>query len=142
MQHDSLYQFWWRSQGLWLSKLAKVTLRLLDEGDLQTFRHHHSLKQPAFGVRMAWEYQTKAESGQMMWCVDATQPSLIYTDRGITDNSPPAIYYYQIIGDRTLVTTLDDIEERTALESDNCRLRELRTGGKLVKRLWENKFSA
>jgi hypothetical protein len=38
--HDTLYQFWVRSEGLWLSKLAKVTLRFLEEQELQTFRQH------------------------------------------------------------------------------------------------------
>ncbi len=141
-KHCNLYQFWWRSQGLWLSKLAKVTLRFLDEQELQTFQPIHRLEQPEFGVRMAWEYQTKSEVGQMMWCVDAAHPSLVFANQGITGDSPPAIYHYQMVDELTLVTTNGEIEERTALESDSCRLRELRTGGKLVKRLWENRFSA
>ena len=141
-RHGDLYQFWLRSQGLWLSKLAKVTLRLLDERELQTFQHIHLLEQPEFGIRMAWEYQTKSEVGQMMWCVDAAQSSLVFANQGIADHSPPAIYRYRMKGDRTLITTNGEIEEFTALESDSCRLRELRTGGKLVKRLWENRYSA
>jgi hypothetical protein len=141
-KHDRLYQFWWRSQGLWFSKLAKVTLRLLDERELQTFQHIHSLEHPEFGVRMAWEYQLNSEVGQMVWCVDAAQSSLVFTDGGITKNSSPAIYQYQMVDDLTLTTTNGEIEERTVLEGDNLRLRELRTEGKLVKRLWENRFSA
>jgi hypothetical protein len=141
-QHGNLYQFWWRSQGLWLSKLVKVTLRLLDEQELQTFQQSHALEQPEFGVRMAWEYQTKLEVGQMVWCVDAAQPTLVFTDRSIADSTPPAIYHYQMVDDRTLVTTNGEVEERTALDGDSRRLRELRSGGKLVKRLWENRFSA
>jgi len=140
--HNTLYQFWVRSQGLWLSKLAKVTLRFLDERELQTFSQHHALKQPAFGVKMAWEYQTKAEVGQMMWCVDAAQSSLVFANQGIEDNSPPAIYHYQMLDEHTLLTTTTGIQERTTLEGDSRRLRELRSGGKLVKRLWEHKFSA
>lgn len=141
-KHCNLYKFWWRSQGLWLSKLAKVTLRFLDEQELKTFRQIHSLEQPEFGVRMAWEYQTKSEIGQMVWGVDAAQPRLMFADRGLVENSPPAIYHYQMLGDRTLVTTNGEVEEHTVLEGDSHRLRELRTGGKLVKRLWENRFSA
>ncbi len=141
-KHCNLYQFWWRSQGLWLSKLAKVTLRFLDEQELQTFQQIHALEQPEFGVRMAWEYQTKSDVGQTVWCVDAAQSCLVFTNQGITDNSPPAIYHYQMIGDRTLATTNGEIEERTALDGDSRRLRELRTGGNLVKHLWENRFSA
>jgi hypothetical protein len=140
--HDHLYQFWWRSQGLWLSKLAKVTLRWLDEPELQTLRQIHALEQPEFGVRMAWEYQTKSAIGQMMWCVDAHQPSLIFANQGLAAHSPPAIYQYQMMGDHTLITTNGEATERTAIESDSWRMRELRTGGKLVKRLWENRYSA
>jgi hypothetical protein len=40
-EHDRLYQFWSRSQGLWMSKLAKVTLCLLDERELQAFSQIH-----------------------------------------------------------------------------------------------------
>jgi hypothetical protein len=139
---DRLYQYWERSQGLWLSKLAKVTLRFLDKPELQSLQRIHALEQPEFGIRMAWEYQTKADVGQMMWIVDEAQPNLIFTNQGITDESPPDIYQYRMIDDQTLVTTKEDVEERTALESDLLRIRELRTGGKLVKRLWENKFNA
>jgi hypothetical protein len=64
-KHDRLFQFWSRSQGLWLSKLTKVTLRLLDEQELQAFSQTQPLAQPEFGVKMAWEYQTKADVGQM-----------------------------------------------------------------------------
>jgi hypothetical protein len=141
-RHSTLYQFWQRSQGIWLSKLVKVTLRLLDDPELQMFQRIHALEQPEFGVKMAWEYQTKSEGGQMMWCVDANHPSLVFTNQGITDESPPTIYQYQMVGDRTLVTTQGEIEERTALDGDSRRLRELRAEGKLVKRLWEIRFSA
>ncbi|MGF1566679.1 MAG: hypothetical protein ACFCVD_01150 [Nodosilinea sp.] len=140
-RHRRLYQFWWRSQGLWLSKLAKVTLRFLDERELQTFQKVHALEQPEFGIKMAWEYQTKSDVGQMVWCVDAAQPSLIFTDWSLTDNCAPTIYQYQIIDAHTLITTMSEIEERTVLEGDSRRLRELRTGDRLVRRLWENRFS-
>jgi hypothetical protein len=139
-KHSNLYQFWWRSQGLWLSKLAKVTLRFLDEQELQAFQPIHTLEAPEFGVRIAWEYQTKSDVGQMVWCVDTNQPNLVFTNQGIADNTPPAIYHYQMVGNLTLVITKDEIEERTTLDGDSRRLRELRTGGKLVKRLWENRF--
>jgi hypothetical protein len=121
---------------------VKVTLRLLDDPELQMFQRIHALEEPEFGVKMAWEYQTKSEGGQMMWCVDANHPGLVFTNQGITDESPPTIYQYQMVGDRTLVTTQGEIEERTALDGDSRRLRELRAEGKLVKRLWEIRFSA
>jgi hypothetical protein len=140
--HDRLYQYWERSQGLWLSKLAKVTLRFLDKSELQSLQRIHASEQPEFGIRMAWEYQTKVGIGQMMWIIDEAQPNLIFTNQGITDESPPDIYQYRMIDGQTLVTTKGDVEERTALESDRLRIRELRTGGKLVKRIWENKFNA
>jgi hypothetical protein len=141
-KHDRLYQFWWRSQGLWFSKLAKMTLSLLDEREIQKFEYVDSLEQPEFGIQMAWEYQTNLAAGQMAWCVDAAQSNLIFTNRSITENCLPAIYRYQMIDDHTLITTLGEIEERTVLEGDSRRLRELRTGDKLVRRLWENRFSA
>jgi hypothetical protein len=140
-KHDRLYQFWSRSQGLWLSKLTKVTLSFLSEQQLQVLKKIHSLWQPEFGVRMAWEYQIKAEVGQMAWCVDATQPGLIFTDRSVTDHSLSAIYHYQMLGDHILITAAGELEERTALEGDHQRLRELRYADKLVRRHWENKFS-
>jgi hypothetical protein len=141
-KHDRLYQFWARSQGLWLSKLTKVTLSFLDEPELNAFQHIQPLITADFGVRMAWEYQTKAETGQMSWCVDATQPGLILTNKSVTPDSPPAIYRYQMIDDHVLITAAGDIEERTALEDDCQRLRELRRQGKLVRRFWENRFNA
>jgi hypothetical protein len=140
--HDCLYHFWERSQGLWLSKLAKVTLRFLDEQELQSFPPVDGLANPAFGIRMAWEYQTKPAVGQMLWCVDADRDSLVFANQGITANSLPAIYRYQMRDDDSLVTTNGDTEERTALEGDSRRVRELRMGEKLIKRLWEHRFSA
>jgi hypothetical protein len=140
--HDGLYQFWSRSQGLWSSKLAKVSVRLLDEQELQTLQHIHSLERPDFGIRMAWEYQSKSDIGQMMWCVDAYQPNSIFADQSVAANTSPAVYGYHMIEGQTLITTNGQHEERTTLDGDSRRVRELRSGGRLVKRLWENKFSA
>jgi hypothetical protein len=140
-EHRNLYQFWARSQGLWLSKLARVTVRLLEEQELQAFQQTHALEQPEFGIKMAWEYETKADIGQMLWCVDAARSDVVFTNRGINDRDPPATYRYQMKNDFTLITTNGEVEERTALDGDSRRLRELRADGKLVKRLWENRFS-
>ncbi len=90
---------------------------------------------------MAWEYQIKAETGQMAWCVDAMQPGLIFTDKSVTDHRLPAVYDYEMLGDHILVTAAGELEERTALEGDRQRLRELRYADKLVRRHWENKLS-
>jgi hypothetical protein len=140
-QHDCLYQFWLRSQGLWLSKLTKVTLSFLGELELQAFKQIHSLVQPEFGIRMAWEYQIKAETGQMAWCVDAMQPGVVFTNKSVTAHSLPAVYDYEMMGNHILITAADGMEERTVLEGDYQRLRELRYQDKLVRRHWENKFS-
>ncbi len=140
--HDRLYQFWDRSQGLWLSKLTKVTLSFLDEPELDTFQQIQPLAKPDFGVRMAWEYQTKAETGQMNWCVDAMQPGLIFTDKSVAADSLPAIYRYQMVDDHILITAAGEIEEHTTLENDCRRLRELKHQGKLMRRFWENRFNA
>jgi hypothetical protein len=140
-EHERLYRFWSRSQGLWMSKLAKVTLCLLDEGELATLSHIHVLEQPEFGIKLAWEYQLKAESGQMTWFVDAAQPGLVFTNKSVKEDSLPAIYNYQMMGDRMLVTATGELEERTLLEGDRQRIRELRCDGKLVRRHWEHKFN-
>ena len=47
-----------------------------------------------------------------------------------------------LVNDLTLVTTNGEAEERTILDRDSRRLRELRTGDELLKRLWENRYSA
>jgi hypothetical protein len=140
-EHNRLYQFWSRSQGLWMSKLAKVTLCLLDERELQALSHTHLLEQPEFGIKLAWEYQLKAESGQMNWFVDAAQPGLVFTNKSVQEHSPPAIYDYQMVEDHILVTATGELEERTVLEGERQRLRELRCDGTLVRRHWEHKFN-
>jgi hypothetical protein len=140
-EHDRLYQFWSRSQGLWMSKLAKVTLCLLDERELQALSQIHVLEQPEFGIKLAWEYQLKAESGQMNWFVDAAQPGLVFTNKSVQADSLPAIYDYQMVDDHILVTATGELEERTVLEGDRQRLRELRCDGTLVRRHWERKFN-
>ncbi|PSB50258.1 hypothetical protein [Chamaesiphon polymorphus] len=141
LEHDRLYQFWSRSQGLWMSKLAKVTLCLLDERELATLSQIHVLEQPEFGIKLAWEYQLKAESGQMNWFVDAAQPGLVFTNKSVWADSLPAIYDYQMVGDRMLITATGELEERTVLEGDCQRRRELRCDGALVRRHWEHKFN-
>jgi hypothetical protein len=140
-EHDRLYRFWSQSQGLWISKLAKVTLCLLDERELPALSQIHVLEQPEFGIKLAWEYQLKAESGQMSWFVDAAQPGLVFTNKSVRADSSPAIYDYQMVGDRMLVTATGELEERTVLEGDRQRLRELRCDGTLVRRHWEHKFN-
>jgi hypothetical protein len=144
-KHRDLYQFWQRSQGLWLSKLVKINVRFLKERELQIFRQNHSLEQPEFGVRIAWEYRMKAEVGQMLWCVDSAQPHLVFTNqgfiyKGITAQGPPTIHHYQVFGEHTLITLGNGMEESTSLKGDSCRLRELRSGGALVRRIWETRF--
>jgi hypothetical protein len=140
-EHDLLYQFWSRSQGLWMSKLAKLTLCLLDEQELAALSQIHLLEQPEFGIKLAWEYQRKAESGQMTWFVDAAQPGLVFTNKSVQADSLPAIYDYQMVDDHILVTATGELEERTVLEGDRQRLRELRCDGTLVRRHWEHKFN-
>lgn len=141
-QHASLYQFWWRSQGLWFSKLVKVTVCLLNEQELLAICQIHRLKQPKFGIRIGWEYYTKAESGQMLWYVDANQPGVVFSNKGVANDSQPDIYHYQMFSNHTLVTTNGKLAETTALEGDSRRLRDLRVEGKLIRRIWENKFNA
>jgi len=139
-QHYKLYDFWFRSEGIWFSKLVKVAVRFLDAQEVLIISQIHELEQPEFGIRMSWEYNTKAESGQMYWCVDANQKGRIFIDKSLSDNNPQ-IAYYQLIDDNKLVTTVGKYEETFFLKGDSRRLRELRYDGKLVRRLWENKFA-
>jgi len=137
--HDNLHQFWRRSEGIWFSKLVNVTVRLLPHTELLAISQKHLLEQPEFGVRMSWEYNTKQQSGQMFWCVDTAYPGLIFADRSMLENIPQ-IFDYQMLSDRHLVITADKYSETFLLDSDRRRLRELRVEGKLIRRLWENKF--
>jgi hypothetical protein len=141
-KHGSLYQFWWRSQGIWLSKLAKVSLRLLDDRELRSVYKLHALEQPEFGVKMNWEYYSKPLSGQMVWFVDSTQADLIFIDKSVGPDSQPDIYSYRVIDGQTLVTTNGSIEETTMLDGHSRRVRELRLNGKLFRRIWENKLGS
>lgn len=78
----------------------------------------------------------------MSWCVDANQPGLVFTDRGLSSHSPPQIFNYQMVDDNQLVMAAGKYEETILLEGDNRRLREQRFKGKLIRRLWENKLVA
>jgi hypothetical protein len=141
-QHDRLYRFWQRSQGIWLSKLVNMTIRLLDPQEFLASTPIETLKTPEFGIKLSWEYNTKAESGQMFWWVDLDRGNLIFTNKGIEDASQPSIYHYQMISDDTLVTAIGKFEETNLLEGNSRRLREIRFDGQLVRRHWESKFSA
>ncbi|MBD1808357.1 hypothetical protein H6F98_23295 [Microcoleus sp. FACHB-SPT15] len=138
--HHDLYDFWFRSRGVWVSKLVKVTVGLLDEQELLAISQIHQLSEAEFGVKMAWNYVTKDESGQMSWCVDANQPNLVFTNKSLTGDTP-RILDYQMIGVNKLVIKFGKLEETFYLENDNKRLRELRQEGKLIRRLWEEKLS-
>lgn len=139
-QHYKLYDFWSRSEGIWFSNLVKVAVRLLDAQEVLAVSQIHDLEQAEFGIRMSWEYNTKAQSGQMSWCVDANLPGRMFTDKSLSSNNPQ-IVHYQLVNDNQLVTTAGKYEETFLLKSDSRRLRELRYDGKLVRRLWENKFA-
>jgi hypothetical protein len=139
--HNNLYNFWSRSQGIWFSKLVKVVVGLLDEQELLSISQAHLLTEPEFGVKMSWEYNTKPESGQMSWCVDANQPGFVFTNKGLTTDKP-CVLTYQMVNPNKLVMTSDKLEETFLLDSDSRRLRELRCEGKLLRRLWEHKLGA
>ncbi len=137
--HDKLHQFWRRSEGIWFSKLVNLTVRLLPQAELLAISQRHLLEQPEFGVRISWEYNTKQQSGQMLWCVDTDYRDLIFSDRSMLNDSPQ-IFDYQMINEQHLVITADKYSETFLLDGDRRRLRELRVEGKLIRRLWENKF--
>jgi hypothetical protein len=142
-KHQELYDFWSRSEGLWHSKLVKVAIKILTPPDLLAITQLHLLEQPEFGIRMSWEYNTSSGSGQMLWCVDAKCPNLVFTDKGISPNTQPSMYHYQLLSSDILITIDGKAEETNVLEqNNNRRLRELRYDGKLIRRHWENKFGA
>jgi hypothetical protein len=139
--HDALYQYWFRSQGIWFSKLVKVAVRFLNAHELLNVGQLHGLNDTIeFGVRMQWEYYTKDECGHMSWCVDATHPNIMFSDRSVISHEPQVLHYTMPHPDE-LKITLDDLEERFCLQSNRHQLRELRRNGRLLRRLWEHKFS-
>ncbi|NJM86106.1 MAG: hypothetical protein HC847_01685 [Hydrococcus sp. RU_2_2] len=113
-----------------------MTVRLLHSSELSPIRQRHELD-TEFGIRTSWEYRNKA--GQTVWAVAANYPSLIFTDK-CSDNHSPQILGYQMVNDHQLVIAADRYEETFRLEEDNRRLRELRFVGKLIQRIWEDRF--
>lgn len=91
---------------------------------------------------MSWKHNTKEDSGHMSWCVDANQPGLVFTDKSLLSDSLPQIVGYQMVDDNQIGMTAGNYEETILLEGDSRRLRELKFKGKLIRRLWENKFVA
>lgn len=140
--HKNLYNFWSRSEGVWLSKLVKVRVSLLDEQELSSISQIHLFTEAEFGVKMSWEYNLKEESGYMSWCVDSNHSGLVFTDKSLSKDSSPRIFDYQMVNDHKLVMTVGKYEETVVLDGDTRRLREQRYEGKLLRRLWENKFRA
>ena len=139
--HSQLYNFWLRSQGIWISQLVTVSVNWLNDEELAAISHIHCLSATEFGVKMSWQYSKKSDSGNMCWCVDADQPQLVFTNKSLTDNSLPRIFDYRMLADNKLIITAGKYEEMFLLESDNYRLRELRIEGKLIRRLKEQKVT-
>lgn len=141
LAHSQLYNFWSRSQGIWISQLVTVSVNWLDDQELAVISQIHCLSTPEFGVKMSWQYSKKSDSGNMSWCVDADQPQLVFTNKSLADNSPPRILDYRMLAENKLIITAGKYEEMFLLESDNHRLRELRIEGKLIRRLKEQKVT-
>ena len=139
---NKLYNFWSRSQGVWVSKLVTVIVSWLEEQELLSISQIHNLTGAEFGVKMAWRYSKKPESGNMSWCVNANYPNLVFTNKSLTNDSLPRVFSYQMLDANQLVITAGKYEETFLLEGDNRRLRELRYEGKLIRRLWEEKVGA
>lgn len=139
--HQQLYDFWLRSTGVWVSPLVIVNVRFLENQEIFSLAQIHNLEQVEFGVNMFWEYRKKTESGYMSWCVDACQPNLVFTNKGLTSNNP-CILSYQMLNPNKLIITVDKLEETFILANEGRRLRELRYDGKLMRRLWEQKVDA
>jgi hypothetical protein len=141
LKHQDLYDFWLRSEGFWFSKLAKITIQLIEPSVFVDLAHSHQLQDPEFGIRINWEYSHQQTPGQMIWCVDAAHPSLVFTNQSISPGSLPSVYQYRMLSDNSLVTTDGHAEETNWLKQDHRRLREIRRAGKLIRRIWENKLN-
>lgn len=141
LTHSQLYNFWLRSQGMWVSQLVTVSVNWLDDQELAAISQIHCLSATEFGVKMSWQYSKKSDSGNMCWCVDADQPQLVFTNKSLTDDSPPRIFDYRMLAENKLIIKAGKYEEIFLLESDNHRLRELRVEGKLIRRLKEQKIT-
>jgi hypothetical protein len=141
LTHSQLYNFWLRSQGMWVSRLVTVSVNWLDNQELAAISQIHYLSATEFGVKMSWQYNKKSDSGNMCWCVDTDQPQLVFTNKSLTANSPPRIFDYRMLAENKLIITAGKYEEMFLLETDNHRLRELRIEGKLIRRLKEQKVT-
>ncbi|MBD2101499.1 hypothetical protein [Leptolyngbya sp. FACHB-261] len=141
LNHQELYEFWCRSMGTWTSPLLTLQLRWLDNPELLPISEAHHLSEPEFGISMSWTYNKKAEAGHMAWIADASHPNAVFTDKSIWEDTPPSVFNYQLFAAKRLVMTTGEYEETVFLQSDSRRLREQRYGGKLMRRLWEDKVA-
>jgi hypothetical protein len=142
LTHQSLYEFWHRSQSLWSCKLTQVSIYFLSTAELANLRQLHQLEQVEFGVRLGWKYLTRDGAGEMAWCVDAAHPGIIFTDKDVLEQYSPQVYQYQMPDSNTLVMSVDKYEETIHLETEHRRLREHRYDGKLMRRVWEHRVEA
>ncbi len=142
LTHSQLYNFWLRSQGMWVSQLVTVSVNWLDDQELAAISQIHCLSATEFGVKMSWQYSSKkSDSSNMCWCVDTDQPQLVFTNKSLTANSPPRIFDYHMLAENKLIINAGKYEEMFLLETDNHRLRELRIEGKLIRRIKEQKVT-
>lgn len=111
LTHTQLYDFWLRSQGIWNSQLVMVTVSCLNDQELALISQIHHLSATEFGVKMSWQYKKKSASGNMCWCVDAQQPQLVFTNKSLTENSPPQIFNYQMLATNKLIITAGKYED-------------------------------
>ncbi len=118
-----------------------MSVNWLENQELAAISQIHCLSATEFGVKMSWQYSKKSDLGNMCWCVDADQPQLVFTNKSLTDNSPPRIFDYRMLAENKLIITAGKYEEIFVLQSDNRRLRELRIDGKLIRRLKEQKVA-
>lgn len=139
--HYHLYDYWWRSTGVWISPLLTLNVNWLNESEISAIAQIHHLERVEFGIKMSWKYHQKLDSGYMSWCVDTQHPNVVFTDKSISHNSQPSIFNYQMRDVNRLVMSVGQYEETIMLEHRR-RLREHRYEGKLMRRLWETKIDA
>jgi hypothetical protein len=145
--HEDIYDFWFRSIGVWQSQLSVLTVDWLDKRELSEVSNIHHLSKADFGIKMNWNYKHRKEDGCIFWSVSREYKNLIFPSQSFRDNMPLCTYQCRVIGKSKIsftinaVDTVDTYEETIFLKNNECRTRELRLAGRLIRRLRENRLN-
>lgn len=85
--NEELYRYYSRSEGVWNSDLALVTVKLINTEDVLSIAEHYELTQIDFGVQVTWKYNQNQNKDKnkdinfeylMNCCTDSEQPGLMF----------------------------------------------------------------